>query len=294
MTEPARAAFVDLHSHSTASDGARAPAAVVREAHRVGLGAIALTDHDTVDGVAEARRAGEELGVRVVTGVELSAVEPSGETHILGLHLADTTELEARLHALRSMRHGRAERIVARLNELGVRITLDDVLAQASGGAVGRPHVARAMVGAGWATDLRDAFSRYLGDGRAAFVPKEQLPLSEAVAMIHRAGGLAIVAHPAGAGRRDRIEALVALGVDGVEVRHPSHSPADTTRLMALADHFQLVPSGGSDWHGLPEGGRVLGAMQVPAEWLERQDARVARRAASEDESRAVIGRSAP
>lgn len=274
-------AFVDLHSHSTASDGSRAPRDVILEAKRVGLSAIALTDHDTLDGIAEALSAGAELGVRVVTGVELSAVEDDSETHILGLHLSDTRALEARLVALRDMRRSRAERIVGRLNELGVRIEFTAVLEQAAGGAIGRPHVARAMIAEGWAIDLRDAFDRYLGNGRPAFVGKDRLAVVDAIELIHAAGGLAILAHPGSAGTKDRIAAFVAQGIDGVEVRHPSHSSEDVARLLALVEHYSLVPSGGSDWHGAETGPRTLGMMRVPAEWLGRQDGRVRARAAA-------------
>jgi predicted metal-dependent phosphoesterase TrpH len=277
---PDATAQVDLHVHSTASDGSRAPADVVQEARRVGLAAIALTDHDTVDGVAEAANAGSAIGVRVVPGVELSAVEGDVETHILGLHLSDTRELEARLVGLRDMRRTRAERIVQRLNELGVRIAIADVLEQAAGGAIGRPHVARAMIANGWAVDFRDAFDRYLGNGKPAFVSKDRLAVADAIELIHRAGGLAILAHPAQAGTRERVQAFAALGIDGVEVRHPSHSAEDAARLAALVEHFGLVPSGGSDWHGSGDGPRTLGAMRVPAEWLSRQDGRVRARAA--------------
>jgi hypothetical protein len=275
------AAFVDLHSHSTASDGSRAPRDVVLEAKRVGLAALALTDHDTLSGVGEALTAGAELGVRVVTGVELSAVEEDTETHILGLHLSDTRALEARLVSLRDMRRTRAERIVVRLNELGVRIEFSAVLEQAAGGAIGRPHVARAMIAEGWAIDFRDAFDRYLGNGRPAFVAKERLAVTDAIDLIHAAGGLAILAHPGSSGTRERIAAFVAQGMDGVEVRHPSHSSEDVARLLALVEHFSLVPSGGSDWHGATDGPRTLGMMKVPADWLGRQDGRVRARAAA-------------
>jgi 3',5'-nucleoside bisphosphate phosphatase len=244
------------------------------------LAAIALTDHDTVAGIAEAISVGEDLGVRVVPGVELSAVEGDVETHILGLHLSDTRELEAKLVALREMRRTRAERMVQRLNELGVRIEFASVLEQAAGGAIGRPHVARAMIAEGWAVDFRDAFDRYLGNGRPAYVTKERLAVSEATALIHRAGGLAILAHPSHSGTLERIAAFVDQGMDGVEVRHPSHSAEDTVRLAALVEHFSLVPSGGSDWHGSSDGPRTLGMMRVPAEWLGRQDSRIRARAA--------------
>ena len=277
---PDASGLVDLHVHSTASDGARLPADVVQEAKRVGLAAIALTDHDTVAGIAEASAAGAALGLRVVPGVELSAVEGDVETHILGLHLSDTRALEAALVSLRDMRRTRAERIVQRLNELGVRIALPAVLEQAAGGAIGRPHIARAMIAEGWAVDFRDAFDRYLGNGKAAFVPKDRLPVSEAIQLIHRAGGLAVLAHPGSAGTRERVEAFVGQGIDGLEVRHPSHTPEDVARLSALVEHFGLVPSGGSDWHGSGDGPRTLGAMRVPGEWLNRQDGRVRARAA--------------
>jgi 3',5'-nucleoside bisphosphate phosphatase len=261
--------------HSTASDGSRAPGDVVREAKRLGLAAIALTDHDTLDGLPEAIAVGAELGVRVVRGIELSAVEGDVETHILGLHLSDTRELEARLVALREMRRTRAERIVARLNELGVRIEFASVLEQSAGGAIGRPHVARAMIAEGWAVDFRDAFERYLGNGKAAYVGKDRLAVADAIELIHRSGGLAILAHPAQGGTRERVEAFVREGMDGVEVRHPSHSSEDILRLGALVEHFSLVPSGGSDWHGATDGPRTLGMMKVPPEWLARQEERV-------------------
>jgi predicted metal-dependent phosphoesterase TrpH len=273
---PTSGACVDLHMHSTASDGSRAPADVVRAAKKASLAAIALTDHDSVAGLAEAQAAGAELGVRIVNGVELSAVEGETETHLLGLHLSDTAVLARGLAELREMRDRRARQIVDRLNALGVSIAFEDVLAQAGPGVVGRPHVARAMISSGWAVDARDAFDRYLGAGRPAFVAKEQLSMSDAIAMIHAAGGLAVLAHPGSGGTRARVEALRALGLDGIEVKHPSHSSSETARLRGLCEQLGLVASGGSDWHGAAEGARTIGMMQVPAEWLARQDALLA------------------
>ncbi len=267
--------LVDLHMHSTASDGSRSPAEVVRAAKRASLVAIALTDHDTVAGLPEARQVGDELGVRVINGVELSAVEGDSETHLLGLHLSDTTVLERGLVDLRDMRGRRAARIVELLQSQGVQVTLDDVMLQAGTGAIGRPHVARALVADGWAVDVRDAFDRYLGAGRPAYVAKDQLGMRDAIAMVHAAGGLAVLAHPGSSATRERLEALLALGVDGVEVKHPSHSPQDTARIRALAEQLGLLSSGGSDWHGAGDGPRTIGMMQVPMEWLTRQDERV-------------------
>ena len=269
---------MDLHTHSTASDGARTPTDVVTAAGAARLAAFALTDHDTIAGLPDARVAGARLGVRVICGVELSAVEGDMETHILGLHLSELSELEHRLSALREMRLSRAARIVERLNTLGIPITLDAVLQHAAGGAVGRPHVARAMIAGGFASDFREAFERFLGNGKAAFVAKDKLALAEAIGLIHRAGGLAVLAHPGQQGTRDRISVLAALGLDGLEVLHPGHSWDDSQRLDALAGEFNLVRSGGSDWHGGSDGTRSLGMMRVPAQWLVDQEVRVATR----------------
>jgi predicted metal-dependent phosphoesterase TrpH len=268
--------FVDLHTHSTASDGTLPPEQVIQAAARCGLKALALTDHDTVGGVAAAREAGGRLGIRVIAGVELSAFQDDQEVHILALHLSQVETLEKRLLELRALRFTRAERIVGKLNELGIPITLDEVLLQSNGGAVGRPHVARALIARGVVHDFRDAFMQYLGGNGSAFVPKDRLSIEDAIVIAHEAGALAIWAHPGGGGRRDRLAPLVASGLDGVEIRHPSHSGEDIKRLQALTDFFGLVPSGGSDWHGVTEGPRRLGMMKVPAEWLDRQDERIA------------------
>ncbi len=268
--------FVDLHTHSTASDGLLPPERVVEAAARCGLSAIALTDHDTIDGVVAAREAGERLGIRVIAAVELSAFLDDHEVHLLALHLSRLERLEERLTELRALRYSRGQRIVEKLNTLGIPITFDEVLTQSAGGAVGRPHIARALMARGVVHDFRDAFARYLGGSGAAFVPKDKLSLEDAIAIAHEAGALAIWAHPGDAGRRERLEPLIAAGLDGVEIRHPGHSRDDMKRLQALCDFFDLVPSGGSDWHGGDEGPRRLGVMNVPSDWLEKQDAKVA------------------
>lgn len=273
---PTRAAFVDLHTHSTASDGVLSPEKVIEAAHRCGLAAIALTDHDTINGVPAARSAGERLGVRVIGGVELSAFLDDQEIHVLALHLSQLDALEKRLSELRSLRHARAKNIVEKLNSLGIEVTLDEVLVQANGGAVGRPHVARALIARGVVHDFRDAFMRYLGSAGAAFVPKTRLSIEDAIRIAHEAGALAIWAHPGDDGRRERLEPLIAAGLDGVEVKHPSHSPEDVKRLQALSEFFGLVQSGGSDWHGASDGPRRLGIMNVPVEWLDKQDEKLA------------------
>ena len=266
---------IDLHLHSTASDGIQPPEVVVHSARAAGLRAIALTDHDTVDGIPAATGAAAESGLTLVPGVELSAYDGAHEVHILGLHLRDVDDMRSALAVFRVARRERAEGIVRRLNELGVRITFDDVLAVAKDAAIGRPHVARAMVENGWAMDLRDAFDRYLGAGRPAYLEKRRITIPEAIALIHRCGGISVLAHPGADGDREHLEAMAAFGLDGVEVIHPSHSPDDRARLLALSRHLNLVPSGGSDSHGSADGIRVVGAMKVPGDWLDVQLERV-------------------
>ena len=287
MTDPAtrppasgegQPAFIDLHTHSTASDGSRAPADVARAAKAAGLVAVALTDHDTLDGLPAARAAASALGIRLVEGIELSAVEDDVETHVLGLHLGETSELSHRLIAVREMRVSRAQRMVERLNALGIPVTFDAVMRESAGGAVGRPHVARALIAGGWVTDFREAFEKYLGNGKQAFIAKDKLSLRDAIALIHRAGGIAVLAHPGSSCTRDRVATLVEAGLDGLEVLHPSHSPEDSRRLEGFVNELGLVRSGGSDWHGATDGARSLGMMRVPAPWLADHDARVAAR----------------
>lgn len=279
-TPAATAPHVDLHAHSTASDGSQSPAAAVEAAHKAGLSAFALTDHDTLAGIADAQRAADQVGLRLVPGVELSVHQGTTEVHLLGLHIRDVDAMQRRLELYRDRRRARAVEIVAKLNSVGVALTSEAVLAAAAGGAVGRPHVAKALIAGGFVKDSREAFDRYLAAGKPAFVDKERLDVADGIALIHEAGGIAVIAHPGAEGRRERIEPLVPLGLDGLEVKHPSHSSEDVKRLAALAEFFGLVPSGGSDWHGAQFGSRVLGAMQVPLEWLDAQDARVASRRA--------------
>lgn len=273
-----RTPAVDLHLHSTASDGTLAPDGVVRSALAAGLHAIALTDHDTVAGVFEARQAASTSSLQVVAGVELSAYQGDDETHLLGLHLADVTGMHEALAAFRDARRSRAQQMVERLNAIGVRITFEDVLEVAKDGAIGRPHVAKALIEHGWARDLRDAFDRYLAFGRPAYLEKLRLSLRDAIAMVHACGGIAILAHPGPEGGATRLAALKEQGLDGVEVLHPGHSPEDRRRLLETARALDLVPSGGSDSHGATEGGRVIGALQVPLTWLHEQEARAALR----------------
>jgi len=273
---------VDLHMHSTASDGSLAPSAVVEAARKAGLAAIALTDHDTLGGLREAELAAEPFGIRVIAGAELSAHDGAREIHLLALHISRRDVLESQLSTFRDAREVRAQNIVERLRRLGVNVELDAVMEEAAGGAVGRPHVARALIRGGHVRDSREAFDRFLGAGRPGFIEKQRLEVREAIALTHSAGAIAVWAHPGPDGRRERLEPLVDMGLDGIEVRHPGHVSEDVKRISALADFFGLVPSGGSDWHGSTEGPRTIGCMHIPPAWLNSQDVLVARRAAME------------
>lgn len=275
-------AYVDLHCHSRASDGEYPPAEVARRAAEAGLVAIALTDHDTTGGVPEAARAGEPLGVRVVPGCEFSVKAPWGELHVLGYFLPPGDEaLEAFLTETRAARRRRVEQMVARLSRLGIGLELADVLAAAGGDALGRPHVARALVERGVTRDFADAFTRYLGRGRPAYVEKPLPTLNQVATLVHSVGGLTVAAHLGEHGTERQLRQLQDQGLDGVEVRHPSHSAAIETRLAAIAERLGLATSGGSDWHGDTELGdphAELGELDVPAEWLDRLEARRPRR----------------
>ena len=273
MTDPTapQGPFVDLHSHTTASDGRATPAELIALAKLADLQAVAITDHDTLEGLPAAQLAADAAGIQLVHGIELSTIDGAREIHLLGLHLASTDVLAEKLISVLSARVDRAVEIVDRLNRLGMPVTMDMVQHEAAGGAVGRPHVARALVAGGWVRDVRDAFDRYLGDSKPANVGKLRIEIADGIALIHDAGGVAVWAHPQSEGNKERIGRFAALGLDGVEVRHPSHSSEDLARLATLCQHFSLLSSGGSDWHGALDGFRPLGCMHVPAPWMDAQ-----------------------
>jgi len=271
-------ARVDLHCHSTASDGEYPPAEVARRAQAAGLVAIALTDHDTTGGVPEATRVGETLGVRIVSGCEFSVKAPWGELHLLAYFLPPGhTRLEEFLAGTRAARHRRAEQIVGHLRRLGVAIELRDVVQAADGGALGRPHVARVLVQQGVCVDMNEAFARYLGRGRPAYVEKPLPTLQQVAELVHAVGGLAVAAHLGDHGTEGQIRQFQEQGLDGLEVRHPSHSPGIERRLTGIAQRLGLAISGGSDWHGdleLGDSHAPLGGLDIPLEWLEELERR--------------------
>lgn len=245
----------------------------MRRAAQRGLTTIALVDHDTLGGLAEAEGAGAERGVRVVTGCEFSVAAPWGELHLLGYFLSRTSgAVSTFLDAQRTKRLERAEQIVDRLRRLGSRLALRHVLDEADGGAVGRPHVARALVAHGEASDVDDAFRRLLGARRPAYVPKVLAPLEAVAQLVRSVGGVSSAAHLRERATRRSLRRLQELGVDGVEVRHPGHDAEAERRIEALADELGLLKTGGSDWHGDETDGSArasLGDVTVPAAWLD-------------------------
>ncbi|MGB0769014.1 MAG: PHP domain-containing protein [Phycisphaeraceae bacterium] len=288
---------VDLHTHSTASDGTDHPADLPRLAKAAGLDGFALTDHDTTAGLAAAAQAAKKANIAFITGIELSIradvfAEASplaedgpsdpGSIHLLGYHVDPTGEALAVIETkLRRARETRNPQIIEKLSELGVRIDYDDVLALAQTDnksqddhAVGRPHIAHLLVQRGYVKSMHEAFARYLGHGAAAYVPR-QLPAAEnAINAIHAAGGAAVLAHPVHLGLNpDELEHTVArladLGIDGLETQHPDHEPVDTKQLAALAEQFDLLTTGGSDYHGSRKA-IALGSVVAPEDAFER------------------------
>jgi len=253
--------FADLHCHSTASDGVDAPTRVVERAAAAGLKVLSLTDHDTLDGVAEAQAAGEKFGVEIVPGVELTCYQDRKEVNILG-YWVDGSEEHLAAHCRRfvAARIDRAHQIGARLAELGARVDIDELVSNADGGVVGRPHVAKALLEAGHVATLQEAFDRFLANGGPADIPKMMVEPRECIEMIHGAGGIAVIAHAGIWNQFDLIPHLASIGLDGVEVWHSAHSREDSDRLEEIADRFGLAKTGGSDCHGkLGERPELLG-----------------------------------
>ena len=248
---------IDLHVHTTHSDGSFSTREVMAFAKQAGLTALAITDHDIVEAIPEATAIGQELGIEVVPGVEISSRLGESELHILGYFLNWTDPILAqRLSTLRDSRHLRNPKIVQRLNDLGIPITYEEVRALAGTESVGRPHIARLLMEKKFVTSAKDAFDRYLANGRPAFVDRE-LPLpAEAVRWIREAGGVPVLAHPtwvrtSADGLRGLVRDLKAAGLGGIEVHYSTHTPSQTTEYLDLAKQCDLLVTGGSDFHGV-------------------------------------------
>lgn len=267
---------VDLHTHSTASDGALTPAALVELAGARGVRVLGLTDHDTTAGLAAARTAAGRLGLRLIPGVELSTHVEAGEVHILGYFVDPAhPDLVAALARFQEARGDRARRIVERLGAAGVPIAHERVLAFAGGGSIGRPHVARALIEAGHATSIGDAFERYLTRGRPGYVERYRLAPPDAVRLVRAAGGVPVLAHPhSAADLAALLPELVAAGLGGLECYYGDYDEARKGALLALAARHDLVPTGGTDFHGPGIHQRPLGGTPVPLASVAALEAR--------------------
>jgi len=269
----------DLHTHTTASDGTHSPETNVRLAKEAGLAGIAITDHDTVAGVAEAAACGEQIGIKVVPGVEISTAADGKDIHVLGYWIDTKDErFLQRLAGQRNTRGRRNEMILQKLAELGYEVTEEEVLAQAAArpgkdGSVGRPHIASAMVAKGYVGSIAEAFDRFLAEGSAAYVNPERISPEEAVRWILEAGGVPVLAHPGLYGDDKLVERLIGCGLKGIEVRHADHAPEDEARYGKMAEAFGLIATAGSDFHG-ERGGQVfhapLGSRRADFETVER------------------------
>lgn len=273
--------FVDLHTHSTASDGTFSPTELIDQAKQNGLSAIALTDHDTVDGIFEAALRANEIGIDFLPGIEISAESPTpgGTLHILGYGIDPSSEvLKDLTKTLRSGRDTRNPRIISRLNQLGVPITLEEVQSIVGKGVMGRPHIAAVLVKKGVVRSIQEAFDRYLGQGGLAYFDKERLTSRQAIERIRSAGGLAVLAHPVQLRTTNHAELerilkdLMDQGLQGIEVLHSDHTESHVRVYQDLARRYGLIRTGGSDFHGRNKPGIFLGRAgeyRISREWYE-------------------------
>ncbi len=278
---------IDLHLHTTASDGAFSPADLVRMAFEAGLDCIAITDHDSTDGVTIAQVAGQGLGVRVIAGIEFNTMWHGQSVHILGYFVeTEHPELQAVIARQRDGRLYRAQRMIEKLTALNLPLSYEEILKSADGGAVGRPHIAKAMIAQGYVSDSNEAFAKYLGHGMPAYVEQPKLTPTEAIALLHRAGAAAGLAHPYNVEGADQVDLdallpeLADAGLDAIETYYTDYSAAQQSAILHLAQRFDLIPTGGSDFHG---GGILsqaeLGTIRVPAESFQRLEGAAAQRA---------------
>lgn len=274
---------VDLHLHSDRSDGTDPPTHVVELAARAGLTTLALTDHDTLDGIAEAREAAALHGVRLIPGTELSVEWPTGTMHMLVYFLEPGRgPLQDTLQGLRTARHDRNRRILGALAEVGIDITYEDVTERARGDVVGRPHIAAVLMERGHATDIADAFDRYLAKGRVGYVDRQRLAAREAIELARASGGLPVIAHPhtLGLSRHEFAASFTELashGLAGIEAWYAEYDPELRTHLAGLADRLGLIATGGSDFHGRHKPALSVGSgrgdLEVPDSIVEQLDA---------------------
>jgi 3',5'-nucleoside bisphosphate phosphatase len=263
--------YADLHLHTQFSDGTYSPEELVTQAQRHGLTALALTDHDTVEGCARCLLACRQAGIEFVPGTELTAEQDGHELHILGYYLnTENPKLLVEIAQFQSVRQNRIREMVARLQRNQVPLEAEAVFELAKCRSPGRPHVARALVQAGLCSSLDDAFERFLKKNRPAWVPKFKISASDAIELVHEAGGVAVLAHP-GLNRCDEvIPEMVDAGLDGIECFHTKHSTSTSEHYLNIAERFRLLVTGGSDCHGTSKGRPLIGSVRLPYQHVEK------------------------
>lgn len=269
--------YVDLHLHTRYSDGSWTPEDLCKEAMFRQLSAIAVTDHDTLDAIPSLVAASEHCGIEVIPGVEITCRIATQEIHLLAYLPGDTWKNEALNAVLNHSKQIRAKRIgemVERLNELGVPVTEAEVLACSDCGTLGRPHVAMALVKRGVVKNTDEAFERFLKRGKPGFVDRYRMTAAEAIGLVKRAGGVAVLAHPALNRVDEQIADLTQQGLAGLEAWHTRHSAGQTERYQKLAERYGLIVTGGSDCHGTVRGRALIGTVQVPYECVDAIKAR--------------------
>ncbi|MCU0770624.1 MAG: PHP domain-containing protein [Verrucomicrobia bacterium] len=271
--------FADLHLHTYFSDGTYSPEELVAHARDHGLSAIALTDHDTVEGCARAAQACLEAGIEFISGTELTADYKGTELHMLGYFLDVGNErLIQEISKCQATRQDRVREMVLRLNQQRVPLRAERVFAIANCQSPGRPHVARALVQDGYCASVDEAFERFLKRSRPAWVPKRRISAADAIGLIHQAGGLAVMAHPGLNRTDDLIPPVVKAGLDGIECFHTKHSTATAERYLEIADRYNLLVTGGSDCHGMSKGRPLIGTIKLPYQHVEVMKIAAARR----------------
>ena len=263
---------VDLHIHTTYSDGTFSPKDVVESARIKGLSAVAITDHDITDGIEDALKAGSKIGIEVIPGVELSCDYNGTEIHILGFYINwENRHFQDKLKVFQKARERRAVHILSKLKMVGIEMDEQMLFSQANTGSISRIHFARALVEMGEAKDVRGAFQKYLVEGKPAFVRKLRLTPNEALSMIHRVGGVSVVAHPVfGGGRKSFLKKLKRLGLAGVEAYHPSQPSKITKKMLKFANELNLIITGGSDSHGEEKSEDPIGSVQIDYSFVDK------------------------
>lgn len=263
--------FADLHLHSNFSDGTYTPEELAGHGKRVGLAAMALTDHDTVEGCGRMAAACQALGVLFVPGTELTAEIEGWEVHILGLFIDPTNPaLLEEMTKFQGVRQQRILEMVAKLNEKKIPLKAETVFKLANCRAPGRPHVGRALVQEGYCSGLDEAFDRFLKKGKPAWVPKFKMTAEDAIRLIHGAGGLAVLAHPALNRGDEIIPDLVKSGIDGIECFHSKHTGSTAAHYLQIADKYNLLVTGGSDCHGMSKNRPLIGSVKLPQREFEK------------------------